>query len=68
MALGAHRSLILKMIYEVNLANALLTENRLPEAIAHLERAVHLDPLLQQAIDMLNRASGSRAKQAKPRP
>lgn len=53
--------------YEVNLAMALLDEHRLPEAIAHLEHALELDPLLQNAVSLLARAyadEGERVKAA----
>lgn len=39
--------------YEVNVATALVASNRSLEAIRHLERALKLDPLLQNAVSLL---------------
>ncbi len=40
--------------YEVNAAAALIAAGRKPEAVRHLERAVELDPLLKQAVELLS--------------
>jgi predicted Zn-dependent protease len=51
--------------YEVNLATALLASDNRPEAIRHLEHALELDPLLQQAVSLLApayRAEGQSTK------
>src|ERR1035438_9529597 len=53
--------------YEVNAASALIAGGRKSEALRHLERAVHLDPLLQQAVELLSslyRDEGESAKAA----
>ncbi len=42
--------------YEVNLGDALLETGNLAGALEHLERAVQLDPLLPQAVQLLERA------------
>jgi predicted Zn-dependent protease len=41
--------------YEVNAASALIAAGRKREAVRHLERALQLDPLLQQAVELLSR-------------
>jgi hypothetical protein len=41
--------------YQVNLAAALLKEGRREEAQLHLERALHLDPLLESGVELLSR-------------
>ena len=41
--------------YEVNVANALMSEGKDTEATRHLARAVELDPLLEQAVQLLRR-------------
>lgn len=53
--------------YEVNAASALIAAGRKPEAIRNLEKAVQLDPLLQQAVELLSslyREEGERVKAA----
>jgi len=53
--------------YEVNAALALLAAGRKAEAVRHLERAVELDPLVQQAVELLSglyRDQGNGAKAA----
>jgi hypothetical protein len=40
--------------YEVNIASALMAAARQPEAERHLEKALQLDPLLQQAVELLS--------------
>ena len=40
--------------YEVNAASALIAAGRKAEAQRHLERALQLDPLLEQAVEMLS--------------
>ena len=53
--------------YEVNVASALMAAGRKAEARRHLERALQLDPLLQQAVELLSslyRDAGERAKAA----
>ncbi|MGH9581958.1 MAG: hypothetical protein ACRD4O_03350, partial [Bryobacteraceae bacterium] len=40
--------------YEVNMAVALADTGHTDQAVQHLERAVRLDPLLQQAVDLLS--------------
>jgi predicted Zn-dependent protease len=53
--------------YEVNAASALIAAGRKPEAIRHLEKAVQLEPLLQQAVELLSslyREEGERLKAA----
>ncbi len=39
--------------YEVNVATALIAAGREAEALPHLERAENLDPLLEQAVELL---------------
>jgi hypothetical protein len=39
--------------YEVNAAAALIAAGRKAEAVPHLERALQLDPLLEQAVELL---------------
>jgi tetratricopeptide (TPR) repeat protein len=39
--------------YEVSAASALIAAGRKAEAVRHLERALQLDPLLQQAVELL---------------
>lgn len=51
--------------YEVNIAVALLAENKQDDAIRHLERAVQLDPLLQQGVELLGHAYGTQGDTAK---
>ncbi len=51
--------------YEVNLATALLDSNQRQEAIRHLERALELDPLLQNAIWLLAQAYRSEGDETK---
>jgi hypothetical protein len=51
--------------YEVNLAAALLSSGGAAEAQRHLERAVQLDPLLLQAVQLLNQVYRSRGQAAK---
>lgn len=54
--------------YEVNLATALLASdgsNHRTEAIQHLEHALELDPLLQNAVSLLARAYKSAGEEAK---
>jgi predicted Zn-dependent protease len=41
--------------YEVNLAVVMLDTGNTPQATSHLERAVQLDPLLQQGVLLLSR-------------
>lgn len=41
--------------YEVNAAAALIALGKKTEAVRHLERAVELDPLLEQAVELLSR-------------
>ena len=41
--------------YEVNAASALIAAGRKSEALRHLERALQLDPLLEQAVELLSR-------------
>ncbi len=53
--------------YEVNLAAALLARGETAEAIAHLESAVRLDPLLQQAVELLGHAYQLQNEQEKAR-
>jgi hypothetical protein len=53
--------------YEVNAAAALMAMGRKGEAQRHLERAVQLDPLLQQAVELLSgiyRDAGESSKAA----
>jgi predicted Zn-dependent protease len=40
--------------YEVNAASALIAAGRKAEALPHLERALRLDPLLQQAVELMS--------------
>ena len=40
--------------YEVNVATALIAAGRKAEALHHLEKALRLDPLLQQAVELLS--------------
>ncbi len=40
--------------YEVNAASALIAAGRKAEAVPHLERALGLDPLLKQAVELLS--------------
>jgi hypothetical protein len=40
--------------YEVNAASALVAAGRKAEAVRHLERALELDPLVQQAVELLS--------------
>ena len=40
--------------YEVNAASALIAAGRKAEAVRHLERALELDPLLEQAVELLS--------------
>jgi Tfp pilus assembly protein PilF len=40
--------------YEVNAASALIAAGRKAEALRHLERALQLDPLLQQAVELMS--------------
>ena len=42
--------------YEVNLASSLMDEGNVSEGTRHLERAVQLDPLLSQAVQLLSQA------------
>ena len=51
--------------YEVNLAVALLDAGNTTEATRHLERAVQLDPLLQQGVELLSRAYRMQKEEAK---
>ncbi len=51
--------------YEVNVAAALLADNRRPKAIQHLERALKLDPLLQNAVSLLATAYRDQNEPAK---
>lgn len=51
--------------YEVNMAVALLDEGNAAEATKHLERALEMDPLLQQAVELLNHAYLLRNENAK---
>jgi hypothetical protein len=54
--------------YEVNVASALLAAGRRAEAVQHLERALELDPLLEQAVELLSgiyRDQGDGVKAAK---
>jgi len=51
--------------YEVNLAVALIDTGQTQEATQHLERAVRLDPLLQQAVELLSRAYRTQDEAAK---
>jgi predicted Zn-dependent protease len=51
--------------YEVNLAVSLLDQGKLKDGALHLEKAVQLDPLLQQAVELLSRLYQSQAEQAK---
>lgn len=51
--------------YEVNFAAALLASGGAAEAQRHLERAVELDPLLLQAVQLLNQVYRSSGQQAK---
>jgi hypothetical protein len=40
--------------YEVNVASALIAAGNKVEARRHLQRALQLDPLLQQAVELLS--------------
>ena len=40
--------------YEVNAASALVAAGRKAEAVRHLERALELDPLVEQAVELLS--------------
>jgi predicted Zn-dependent protease len=40
--------------YEVNVASALIAAGNRRDAVRHLERALALDPLLEQAVDLLS--------------
>ncbi len=51
--------------YEVNLGDALLEQGNMTGALEHLERAVQLDPLLPQAVHLLDRAYRMRGEAAK---
>jgi hypothetical protein len=51
--------------YEVNLGDALLEQGNLPGALEHLQRAVQLDPLLPQAVHLLDRVYRMRGDVAK---
>jgi Flp pilus assembly protein TadD len=51
--------------YEVNLGDALLEKGDLAGAFEHLERAVQLDPLLPQAVHLLDRVYRMRGEVAK---
>jgi hypothetical protein len=54
--------------YEVNAAAALIAAGRKAEAVRHLERALELDPLLEQAVELLSslyRDQGDGAKAAR---
>ncbi len=42
--------------YEVNVASALFAQSQIAAATEHLEHAIALDPLLQQAVDLLSEA------------
>src|ERR1700751_2148596 len=51
--------------YEVNLAAALLETGKFSEAIAHLEHAVQLDPLLERGVELLSYAYRQRNQSSK---
>ena len=51
--------------YEVSAASALIAAGRKSDAIRHLERALQLDPLLQQAVELLSRLYGDEGESAK---
>jgi Flp pilus assembly protein TadD len=51
--------------YEVNLGACWLERGEVDQAIHHLERAVELDPLLEQAVQMLGEAYRRQGQQAK---
>lgn len=51
--------------FEVNLASALMDEGKLQEGMGHLERAVQLDPLLWQGVELLRRAYIAQGQNAK---
>ena len=51
--------------YEVNAASALMAAGRKVEARRHLERALQLDPLLQQAVELLSAIYRDQGESAK---
>jgi hypothetical protein len=51
--------------YEVNAASALLATGNQKEARGHLERALQLDPLLQQAVELLSKLYRDEGETAK---
>jgi predicted Zn-dependent protease len=51
--------------YEVNAASALIAAGRKSEALSHLERALQLDPLLEQAVELLSRLYKDEKESAK---
>ena len=51
--------------YEVNAASALIAAGRKAEALRHLERALQLDPLLQQAVELMSSIYKDQGENAK---
>lgn len=51
--------------YEVNVAAALLALKRFDPAVEHLQRALQMDPLLQQAVDLLATAYRDKGQEDK---
>jgi predicted Zn-dependent protease len=51
--------------YEVNLAGAMLASGDTVGAVQHLERAVKLDPLLLQAVQLLSQAYRTQGQSSK---
>jgi len=51
--------------YQVNAASALLEEGKIAEATQHLERAVQLDSLLEQAVELLSYVYRTQGEQSK---
>jgi hypothetical protein len=51
--------------YEVNVATALIAAGRKAEALPHLERAEQLDPLLEQALELLTQVYRDEGKASK---
>jgi tetratricopeptide (TPR) repeat protein len=51
--------------YEVNLAVSLLDQSKVAEGAQHLERAVQLDPLLQQGVELVSQVYRSQGEEAR---
>jgi len=51
--------------YEVSAASALIAADRKVEALRHLERALQLDPLLQQAVELRSSLHRDQSESAK---